>query len=311
MLSICIPVYNFDVRALVDDLHEQALRCGVSFEIIVMDDASDSSYLPYLQQAAALPYVRLITLNENIGRAKIRNAMVKEARYPYVIFMDCDSATVSNDYIAQYLPLCQPNTVVYGGRRYKSEKPSDATLLHWKYGVERESLPASKRQKHPNFSFCTNNFLIDKAIFDVITFSEQLEGYGHEDTFFGLELLGHHILIQHIDNPLIHLGLETAEIFLKKTENGITNLHKVELMLRKKYPDYVGHSKLMRSKIFLQKWHLLSLTNYLFKAFKPLLKRNLLGRRPSLFVFDLYKLGTLCLTSLSPVSQSKRYISIF
>ena len=293
MLSICIPIYNFDVRALVDDLHEQAVRCDVSFEILLMDDASDAAYVAHLQETARLSHVRVIALNENIGRSKIRNALVKEAQYPYLIFMDCDSATTSDSYISQYLPLCQPNTVVYGGRRYEQKKPSDATLLHWKYGVKREALPASERQKHPNFSFCTNNFLIDKAIFNTITFNEQLEGYGHEDTFFGLELLGHHIPISHIDNPLIHLGLETADVFLKKTENGIVNLHKVEQLLQEKYPDYVGHSKLMRTKIALQKWHLRSLSGLMLKALKPLLKRNLLGKHPSLFAFDLYKLERL------------------
>jgi len=258
-----------------------------------MDDASDDSYITYLQEIATLPHVRLIALNENIGRSKIRNALVKEARYQYLIFMDCDSATASDSYIAQYLPLCQPNTVVYGGRRYEPKKPSDATLFHWKYGVKREALPASERQKHPNFSFCTNNFLIDKAIFNTITFNEQLEGYGHEDTFFGLELLGHHIPILHIDNSLTHLGLEPADVFLRKSENGIVNLHKVELMLREKYPDYVGHSKLMRFKISLLKFHLFSPTKHLLRFFKPLLKRNLLGKHPSLFAFDLYKLACL------------------
>jgi glycosyltransferase involved in cell wall biosynthesis len=293
MLSICIPVYNFDVRALVEDLHEQAVRCNIPFEIVLMDDASDASYVAHLQETAVFPHVRVIALNENIGRSKIRNALVKEAQYPYLIFMDCDSATASDDYISQYLPLCQPNAVVYGGRRYEQKKPSDATLLHWKYGVKREALPASERQKHPNYSFCTNNFLIDKAIFNTITFNEQLEGYGHEDTFFGLELLGHHIPITHIDNPLIHLGLETADIFLKKTENGIINLHKVELLLQEKYPDYVGHSKLMRTKISLQRGHLHHLTGRFLKSFKPLLKQNLLKKRPSLFIFDLYKLEYL------------------
>ena len=291
MLSICIPVYNFDVRVLVYDLHRQVLRCGVPFEIILIDDASSASYITFLHELTVLPHLRLILLSENIGRSKIRNALVKEARYPYLIFMDCDSATVTSGYIAQYLPYCQPNTVTYGGRCYEKEKPSDDTLLHWKYGIKREALPAAERQRRPNFNFCTNNFLIDKAIFKTITFSEQLEGYGHEDTFFGLELLGFHIPINHIDNPLLHLGLESANIFLKKTDNGIVNLRKVEMMLKEKYPDYAGHSKLMRTKIFLQKYRLLSLTRSVLKTFKPLMKRNLLGKHPSLFVFDLYKLA--------------------
>jgi glycosyltransferase involved in cell wall biosynthesis len=291
MLSICIPVYNFNVRGLVYDLHRQAVYCDIPFEIIVMDDASESTYV---KELVFLPHVRVIELNENIGRSKIRNALVKEAQYPYLIFMDCDSETITSSYIARYLPFCKPNTVVYGGRRYKRQKPFTSTFsLHWKYGTKRESLPASERQKHPNFSFCTNNFLIDKAIFNTIAFNEDLEGYGHEDTFFGLELLGHHIPILHIDNPLLHLGLEEADVFLEKTENGIANLHKVELLLKEKYPDYVGHSKLMRSKMLLKKLHLLSLSRFMLKIFKPLLRRNLLSGSPSLFAFDLYKLECL------------------
>jgi glycosyltransferase involved in cell wall biosynthesis len=293
MLSICIPVYNFDVRALVYDLHEQAVRCDIPFEIVVMDDASDASYVAFLKDLETLPCVRIIALKENIGRSKIRNALVKTAQYPYLIFMDCDAATASNSYVARYLPLCKPNAVVYGGRIYEQKKPADANLLHWKYGVKREALSAAERQKHPNYSFCTNNFLIDKTIFDTITFNEHLEGYGHEDTFFGLELLGHQIPIIHIDNPLIHLGLEDAAIFLKKTENGVVNLHKVEQLLKEKYPDYVGHSKLMRTKMKLQKWHLTSLTKLILNIFNPLLKRNLRGKHPSLFAFDLYKLRDL------------------
>jgi glycosyltransferase involved in cell wall biosynthesis len=290
MISLLIPLYNWDITPLVRQLHAQLVSARISFEIVIMDDASDSCYIDCLQEVITLPCVRLITLTENIGRAKIRNALAKEAIYPYLIFMDCDSFPASNDYIAQYLPYCKPNTVVCGGHKYDKGKTSDATILHWKYGIKREALPASERQKHPNYSFSTNNFLIDKNIFNTITFNKELKGYGHEDTFFGLELLGHHIPVLHIDNPLIHSGLETASVFLKKTENGILNLHQVEQFLKEKYPDYVGHSKLVRARMLLQKWHLLSFTGSLLKMLKPLLKRNLSGKHPSLFIFDLYKL---------------------
>ncbi len=40
MLSILIPVYNFDVRKLVHQLHEQGLLLEIPFEIICVDDAS-------------------------------------------------------------------------------------------------------------------------------------------------------------------------------------------------------------------------------------------------------------------------------
>ena len=44
MLSICIPVYNFDVTELVKALNSQAEELHVSYEILVIDDASQNLY---------------------------------------------------------------------------------------------------------------------------------------------------------------------------------------------------------------------------------------------------------------------------
>jgi GT2 family glycosyltransferase len=114
--------------------------------------------------------------------------------------------------------------------------------------------------------------LIHKSLFEKVKFNEDLAGYGHEDTFFGLELFGQGLIIRHIDNPLIHLGLESASDFLEKTATGIANLHRVELLLREKYPEYVDHSRLMRTKLFLQKYHLLGFTTKLFNLLHRHLK---------------------------------------
>ena len=40
MLSILIPTYNYDVEALVTELHAQSTACGVDFEILCYDDGS-------------------------------------------------------------------------------------------------------------------------------------------------------------------------------------------------------------------------------------------------------------------------------
>ena len=34
MLSILIPVYNYNIFTLVERVHKQALECGILFEII-------------------------------------------------------------------------------------------------------------------------------------------------------------------------------------------------------------------------------------------------------------------------------------
>ena len=293
MLSLCIPTYNYDVGRLVKELHLQAEKAGYPFEILLMDDASEEKFRE-MNQAIDLEAVRYIQLNENIGRSRIRNRLAGEAKYSCLLFMDCDSAVASPQYIENYTYFFDSQTVCCGGRIYEDKKPADSTYLRWKYGVARECASAPERRKNPNAGFQTNNFLIHKDIFEKVKFNEALDGYGHEDTLFGLELLGQGITIQHIDNPLIHLGLESASGFLKKTENGIVNLHKVEWVLRGKYPEYINHSRLMKSKLFLQKFHLSGFASKLFNLMQQPMKNNLLSKNPSLLIFDLYRLGLLC-----------------
>ena len=293
MLSICIPVYNYDVGCLIKGLHLQATKAGYPFEIILMDDASDEYYRK-LNKAIDLEYVRYIQLNDNIGRSKIRNHLAEEAKFPYLLFMDCDSAVSSELYIENYARFFGSQTVCCGGLIYEDKKPSDSTYLRWKYGKKRESVSVSERSKNPNNSFKTINFLIHKSIFEKVKFNEDLTGYGHEDTLFGLELLKQEIIVEHIDNPLIHLGLESASDFLEKTECSVKNLYKVEKLLREKYPEYINHSRLMQMKLFLQKYHLSGFVSNLFSILRRLLKNNLLSKNPSLIVFDFYRLGLLC-----------------
>ena len=42
MLSILIPIYNYNAYPLVLELHKQCLECEIEFEIICQDDASGS-----------------------------------------------------------------------------------------------------------------------------------------------------------------------------------------------------------------------------------------------------------------------------
>ena len=293
MLSICIPIYNYEVGGLVRDLRLQAERVGYPFEILLMDDASDEKFRE-VNQAIDSEYVRYIQLNKNIGRAKIRNCLAEKAKYPYLLFMDCDSAVSSASYIEDYSCFFESPIVCCGGRVYESKTPIDSTYLRWKYGVERECAPAQERRKASNAGFQTNNFLIHKSVFEKVKFNEDLTGYGHEDTLFGLELLEQGIIINHIDNPLVHLGLESASDFLEKTANGIKNLYRIELLLREKYPQYINHSRLMQTKLSLQKLHLSGFVSKLFSIMHRPMKNNLLSKNPSLMIFDLYRLGLLC-----------------
>ena len=294
MLSICIPVYNFYVMELVKSLHDEVSNLNIQYEILISDDASNKTFRNVNSLLSALPNVRYLQSEINLGRTRNRNFLFKTAQYSYILFMDCDSKVSKKDYIKDFLPYCKPETICFGGRLYSSEKPKNKKyLLHWKVGSARECFPAKIRSINPNNNFMTCNFLIDKNIFNTVKFDERLQGYGNEDTLFGIELKKKNITIRHIDNPLYHIGLETAEVFLSKIEEGLRNYHKINNLYNND-PEFINACKILRVEKKLEKWHIKILYKYFFILSRKIMYKNLGGKKPSLLIFDLYKLGYLC-----------------
>ncbi len=288
MLSILLPIYNFDIRPLVMDLQAQCRDCGVEYEIVCFDDGSAEGFKIKNREVAQLEKVTYRELPHNLGRSAIRNALGRAARYPWLLLMDCDSKTVSPHFIKNYLDHLQPGSLVYGGRCYAPHPPDDPALyFHWHYGTHREFMTAAQRSRSPWHHFMTNNFVIPRQLLLDILFDETLTQYGHEDTLFGMELKQRQIPIIHIDNPLEHIGLEPVDVFLKKTEQGIENLH---LLWRQGKPI---ETKLLRVFIKCKNWGLTFPLFLFFRLFKNRMAAQLRSGAPSLKVFDLYKLGLL------------------
>lgn len=229
MLSILIPIYCYDVGPLVHDLHQQAQRLSIKWEIRLLDDASPLNWQENNRSLADLTNVHYEELAENIGRAAIRNRLADQSRYDYLLFMDCDSGVDHPDFLKVYYKHLSPEKVLYGGRTYKAQTPPLPYRLHWHYGQLREVKTAAERSIKPYDGFMTNNFVVPKKVYQRIKLDERLKQYGHEDTLFGLELQGVGIELKHINNPLLHLGLEPANSWLKKQQQAIQNLYKLYL----------------------------------------------------------------------------------
>lgn len=289
MLSILIPSYNFDVRKLIHQLHQQGISLAVPFEIICAEDASLAEYIELNKSIQSLPFVSYQILPHNFGRSKIRNYLATQAQYEYLLFMDCDSMPVTDQYLSNYVAQLHPHQLLYGGRCYQDKPPTLPELyFHWYYGIHREQSTAQTRQKNVYQSFMTNNFLIPKKIFENIRFDETLTQYGHEDTLFGLELQQQNIPIRHLDNPLEHIGLEINHVFLLKSEQAIQNLyalhtkHAIEKEIR------LLHFFIQIKKLYLH--------NFIFIVFiflRKIIVKNLFSQSPQLILFDFYKLGYL------------------
>lgn len=294
MLSILIPVYNFNIVPLVNELHHQAEQASIVFEIIVLDDCSSEFLRDQNKDVASLPHVLFIELEKNIGRSRIRNRLADMASHSALLFMDCDSEVPDENYINRYLPYCGHEVVVCGGREYKSEQPEEPEyFLRWLYGLSREQISAKIRSKNPYRSFMTNNFLISKAILMQIQFDESIVKYGHEDTLFGLELKKKNIPVIHIQNPLIHIGLEATGEYLIKTSEGIENLVKL-VKTSKIDKKYYSDVKILRYYSFLKKYRLTRIFMKIFDGLYNALYHNMSGSNPSLFLFDIYKLTLFC-----------------
>ena len=288
MLSILIPIYNFEIYALVKELSMQCLNTKIDFEILCFDDGSDKPFKKSNQVIQQFPKVIYKELPQNLGRSKIRNTLAQAAKFQYLLFMDCDSKVVLNNYIANYLAVLNPNTLVYGGRVYAKDKPNDRRfILHYSYGKHREEILTEERESLSYQKFMTNNFLIPKSVFFKIKFEESISGYGHEDTLFGLALQKQEVPIKHIKNPLEHLGLEDKAVFLEKQQVAIQNLFQLYIN------GYNIQTSLLNTYLLIKKWKMNRLILWGLTIFKSFIKRNLNSRHPKLFFLDLYKLQYL------------------
>jgi len=293
MLSILIPVYNFNIISLVNELHRQAVKADVPFEIIVLDDRSSELLRDQNKDVSKLPGVRFIELDKNIGRASIRNRLTELALYPCFLFMDCDAEIPDEQYIKRYLPYVNKQIVVCGGRIYREEQPEEPEyMLRWLYGIRREQTVAVIRNKAPYRSFMTNNFMISRDIMQQVRFDESITQYGHEDTLFGLELKKKCIPIIHVQNPLIHIGLEIASEFIRKSGEGIDNLLTLIDTGKIGRNDF-SDIRLLRAYDLLRKNKQVKVYRFFYNFITQAVMRNLLGSNPSMMAFDLYKLSVL------------------
>ncbi len=286
MLSILLPIYNFDIRQLVNDLQRQCQEAEVDFEILCYDDRSEESFQQLNRQIGELEGVKYLELEDNVGRSRIRNLLGQAAKHDYLLFIDCDSQVVRSNYIQQYLSRVQPNTILCGGRVYSQVPPKSLEhYFHWYYGMRREQKLATERSESPYNAFLTHHFVIPRSIFLDIQFEESIREYGHEDTLFGLELKrrGHQIL--HLDNPLEHIGLEKTPVFLAKSRQALDNLG---LITRQ---NLEIETRLLDAYYRLKRLGLSGPISRLGKWTEQVMLKNFHSSRPNLHVFDWYKLA--------------------
>lgn len=289
MISILIPTYNYDVFPLVENLYNQCKKADILFEIVVFDDASQNHFNnPRINE---LENSSFKVLDKNIGRSAIRNLLAKTAKYEWLLFLDADVIPMHDQLINNYLKeIHSGEKIIYGGIRYQEERPSDNQLLRWVYGNKREAITASERAKEEHLSFLTLNFLIHKTVFDAVKFNEEIPNLRNEDLLFSYDLQQAKVAIKHIDNPVYHLGIETSEIFIRKTEEGVISF----LFLWNNNLLPYHYTPFGKAFTLINKLKIRKIIAFFFSMIKSAMLKNLNSTKPSMFVYDLYRLGYLC-----------------
>ena len=287
MISVLIPTYNYNVYPLVREIHKQLSKTGINFEVRVYDDASTHTF-DNQNLIQELPSVVYQTNPQNLGRLATRYQLAKDAKYNWLLFMDADIFPKDRFFVSKLLQNLEKNNadVHFGGITVPANPASPDKTLRWKYGKMRENKDLTKRLKEPYKSLLSGTFVIKREVFmsdtkDLTT----LNKYGL-DPLFSYTLKQNQRKINHYNNPATHLGLETNQDFVKKTQDAMqTFKHLIDNELLPK--DYI---KLTSVAYKMKRFCAGFMCHFVFKLSSPIIKRNLLSNNPSLELFNLYKL---------------------
>ncbi|OGX81254.1 hypothetical protein BEN48_06560 [Hymenobacter glacialis] len=271
---------------MVEALLAQAGDWPGPVEIMLLDDGSREEFRELNRPLSARAGVRYRELAQNVGRAAIRNQLAATAQHEWLLLLDNDSLLPDAQLLARYAAARTQAPVLIGGTSYAPAKPADAALhLRWLYGREREARPAAVRQLAPHGQLTVNNALIRADVLARFPLDETLNGYGHEDTALGLALARAQVAVVHLDNPVLHAGLEPAAVFLQKCEEAVRNLAQMH-----RHPGHASESRLLSTAGRLHRLGLAGAARHLLRALAPVLRRGLLSLRPRLAHLDLLKL---------------------
>lgn len=290
MISVLIPVYNYNIVALVKALHQQLTTSNLAFEIIAWDDFSNSLFNIENSEINQLSHTHLEMSSKNHGRTQTRQLLSNKAKYDWLLFLDADVMPETPQYIQKYVNLIAKDfDAIYGGFSYSPTPPEADRVLRWKYGRNHEEIDAKTRNKKPYKIVISANFMIRKSIFNLINSNISHSGYGY-DNYFGALLKQHKINVFHIDNPVRHLGIESSAIFLHKKEEAADTL--LKLYQNDQIKEH--ENDLLSFFIRLKNYRLHYLFSHLYDRFGSQMQINLLSENPSIPLMQLYRLSYMC-----------------
>jgi glycosyltransferase involved in cell wall biosynthesis len=216
-LSVLTPFHKHDPSALL----QRMAPASRDIEFVLLDDGSASAELlsNVVKAAEALKTsVRIVIWARNRGRAAGRNRLIEEARGEYVLFLDADLIPDQSDFLHRWLTTIRNERplVAFGGLSLEQAEETPDTALHFNLFGRSDCAPARLRARAAAQSTAASNLLARRDFLLATPFDDGFTGWGFEDTDWALTA-ARHTLIQHIDNPVTHAGLDTIPTLMRKS----------------------------------------------------------------------------------------------
>jgi len=286
MISVLIPVYNYKIQSLVDNLLHQFENINCKWEILLSDDDSNNEFLTknfkFINKLDNLN-VKLFQQKINLGNASNRNYLIEKASYDWLLFLDADVLPVHNNFISVFKDKLESTDkdIIAGNVIYDHKNPLPH-LLRWKYGKKKEEIAFNERIKNTILNVRGANFAIRKSLALKLNFPVLKEKYGFVDTRFFLQFKKDRICI--IENPVYHLGIEENKVFLQKTKKAISNalyLLNTNDKLAVQISLIANYKKIRFLKEILSK---------IYSVFRLSFEKKMCSDKPSVFIFQVYKI---------------------
>ena len=133
-LSVVAPVYGCKgcLEELVDQVHAAAAGMGLSFEMLLVDDASpDGAWSRIVELAASRPWLKGFRLSRNFGQHSAISAGIEHARGRWTVVMDCDLQDAPAEIPALYRKAVDEGFDVVFAQRMERQDTRLKRLSSW------------------------------------------------------------------------------------------------------------------------------------------------------------------------------------
>jgi glycosyltransferase involved in cell wall biosynthesis len=235
-LSIVTPFHKNDPSMLLEILAKQSGNENI--EVIIVDDGSGLADLTTIvaDQVDRFPVPAcLITLHKNIGRSGARNRLIKQAKAPYLLFLDSDMAPDSDHFLHDWLHLIDHTkpTIAYGGFTTKQVPHAPELALARALAEGSDCQNARERTARGGLAVATSNLLVRADILSDVSFDSDFSGWGWEDVDWALRAAKAGYAIAHVEIPATHMGLDVPDVLLEKFAKAGPNFR----LISSRHPD--------------------------------------------------------------------------